>query len=239
MIDVSVRDLIGVGVLGGVVIVISDPEIVDISFIDTIVSGSDVGNIAGVIGGMLLLVVLIKGLLTGISIKERILTRDPEIVTGSSTPVARGEIESELSELIEWMDEEEISNVPRYVAMYGQKAVVNEEVPVEIEEVFDELITTAGVVYAEENGCSIAEGVEMVKKGKWCGDRKANAFLAEPGESVPCFTVLERLVGWVSPSTVFIARVDGVVKALEEVVYDSGLDRKSKDDDDGAVIGGG
>jgi len=215
--NIGVRDVIGVLATVVLIAVFVNPSIVNSPILEEVVDGVEMIYITGAVGFVLLIVFVLRVHTFGVGVREVIVERDPEVAAKVDAPVGGCGVEEEYEEVTRLMGGDSVDDEMKYLAMYGNKAIRNEDMPEEVEELFTALRETAGCMYGVKEDCSTEKGVRVVESGEWCENRRVNAFLGVDEKGVPEFTIKERLRAWLNPEKVFEERLREVMGELEEV----------------------
>lgn len=213
--NIGIRDVAGLLITSILVVLFVQPSVIDYSFLREFVKEVKIVYVTGTVSFVLLVVFALRVHTLTENTRELIVKRDPEVAVAVDAPVGKCGIEAVYSDVESWFVRKGYNEEVKYLAMYGNKAVINEDVPDEVEKLFNQLQLTVANVYGVNNDCSTEKALEVVKNGEWCDNRRANAFLGSDEEGVAKFTIKERLRGWLNPEVVFEKRVGVVIEELE------------------------
>lgn len=169
-----------------------------------------------VIGGILLIVSLLRLYnQPAASVNRRLIV--PETQTGGvgDSEQPGSEIQGRIINALR--NAEQLSLRERFVVVYGRRASTIDEIPPEINTLFEELTATAVRSYALAHNVSDNEAREIIDNGKWTDDRVAAAFLAKHVDVEPRLTRLERFEAWLFPDRTLAKRTNTVLTAIEQV----------------------
>lgn len=138
----------------------------------------------------------------------------PELAAGAAVSPMAADLGATYDRVVDRF--ESPGRVERRTATYGRRTVRIADVPVSIERFLDELAAAARDVYATKTGCDDETAAAAVVAGTWTDDRIAAAFLASDLDAEPTFSKRERAVAWLTPRRTFEARVDRVLRVLED-----------------------
>lgn len=215
--NIGLRDVVGVITAVLLIIVFIQPSTVNSPALQEIVSGVEMIYITGAVGFMLLVVFALRVHTFGVGVRGVIVERDPEVAARVDAPVGGCGVEQEYEAVMRFMESDDEDAKMKHLAMYGNKALLNEDMPEEVEELFTVLKQTVGSVYGVTEDCGTEEALEVVERGEWCENRRANAFLGVDETGVAEFTVRERLRAWLNPKKVFESRIREVMGELEDL----------------------
>lgn len=165
----------------------------------------------------LLLVIAGSRVLNGITgelNRSPIVDQAPETPVETPVPEATAVLDSTYRNIDSWFVD--AGEQERRVAMYGRRAGHHDELPDQVEQLFDELGVTARDTYATAVSCDLETAERAVETGTWTNDRVAAAFLAQDLDASPTFTTWERIAAWLAPQRTFEARINRTVDAIEE-----------------------